>query len=481
MKLNVNFDVLNEAVKKMGAKPIVFETNSRFKHTKIDELLGTTSGQKIDINDIEVNEDGGGLFEYQGRQVLLFIPNHNPRYKSIYEVLDDSMKGNRFHISNCSTLEKMKRTNRYNKYHVTRNLSGKFKIYNEGNESHTVDAMLHVCKNCLEKLNYRNYKNENSQNRSKIFNEFNIGEFFETYSTLFDYLPNINVEKHSTGYTNDWSKVSRKYRDSKNYTCETCNTSFIKNKSLLHTHHINGNKGDNSLENLKAVCIDCHRKEPNHKHVMMTYEQLQKIHISRREQNKIQINSWDDVFKYTDISLYGYLELLKYDNKVKLPDVGYIIETNNKKVALDLAWITTKSKSALVTDYFYGFFNLKDWNILSLGEAMKKYYERNIQNTIIKSNQIEEKSKKAFEFQSMIDYTTTIESILEEMGASARGLHGKVTKVENNLSKDITFRLRRIATIRNKKMHTKNFTNYVYEDFKNDCEVVINYLKEHIS
>lgn len=474
MKLNVNFDLLKKAVEKMGAEPIQFQTNSKFEHTKIDEILGTTSGQKININDIEVNQDGGGLFEYQGRQVLLFIPN---QFNKLDDILNNPMKGNRFHVSDCSTLQEMKQKNKYNKYAVTRNLSGKFQIYNYKNESNTVDAKLHVCKNCLEKLNYKNYKNESFHNKTKIFEEFSIEEFFETYSTLFEYLPAIDTSKEpQNDYTKDWEDVSKDYRSSKNYICETCDTSFVHNKDLLHTHHKNGIKSDNNIQNLKAVCIDCHRKEINHKHVMMTYDQLQRIHILRRVQNKIQINSWEDVFKFSDISLHGYLELLKNDNKVKLPDVGYVLEVNNKKIALDLAWATKYAKSALVTDYFYGFFNLKDWNILSLGEAMKKYYETTIQSTLEETEDIKEKSKSALEFQSMIDYTATIETKLEEIGAKARGLHGKVTKVEKKLSKDIIFRLRRIATIRNKKMHRKGFNNYVFKDFKEDCEVVINYL-----
>jgi len=128
MKLNVDLTLLQNAVKKMGAPLIDFDTTTVFDHVDIDSILNTTSGIEIDINEIEVNLDAGGLFEYKGRQVLLFIPNHNPVYKSINDVLNDPMQGNRFHVSDCTTLKKMRETNRYNKYHVTQNLSGMFAI-----------------------------------------------------------------------------------------------------------------------------------------------------------------------------------------------------------------------------------------------------------------------------------------------------------------------------------------------------------------
>ena len=68
-------------------------------------------------------------------------------------------------------------------------------------------------------------------------------------------------------------------------------TSFINNKSLLHTHHINGIKEDNDFPNLKVLCLDCHRKEPNHEHLMLNRIQLEQIYILRREQNKINIKT----------------------------------------------------------------------------------------------------------------------------------------------------------------------------------------------
>jgi hypothetical protein len=38
-------------------------------------------------------------------------------------------------------------------------------------------------------------------------------------------------------------------------------------KDLLHVHHINGVKSDNSEMNLRVLCQYCHGEQPNHEHM----------------------------------------------------------------------------------------------------------------------------------------------------------------------------------------------------------------------
>ena len=353
MKLNVDLTSLQNAVKKMGAPLIDFDTTTVFDHVDIDSILNTTSGIEIDINEIEVNLDAGGLFEYKGRQVLLFIPNHNPMYKSINDVLNDPMQGNRFHVSDCTTLKKMRETNRYNKYHVTQNLSGMFEIYNDGNEDIKKDAKLHVCKNCLMMLNYKNYKNETNIEKNKIFNNFKINEFFETYSAFFEYLPNIK---------NNNKILDRSITPSinrKNYICKVCNTDFKNNPKLLVSEETNNN-----------ICLDCYRKQKEHKTAFITNPELKEIYKERTIQNKVTINSWDDVYKYVDISIHGYIHRLKRSYRTPT-HIGYI-PSEISSIVLDIVWITETKKSALVTRKTDEYKKLKNWNILTLGEAMER-------------------------------------------------------------------------------------------------------------
>jgi len=351
MKLNVDLELLNNAVKKMGAPLVEFNANTSFEHL---DILGTTMGREIDIKDIEINLESGSLFEFKGRQVLLFIPN---QFNELNLILENATKGNRFHIADCSTLIQMKETNRYNKYAVTNNLSGKFTIYHRSNTNEKVESKLYVCKNCLEKLNYKNYKDESTRNRNQIFSDFKINEFFETYSTFFNYLPNIKNNEEILN--RNPSTIIKK----KNYVCETCNTDFKNNSKLI----VNDNKK-------RVICVDCYRKVKDHKTTFITNPELKEIYKERTKQNKSIIQNWDDVYKYTDISIHGYIHRLKRSYKPPTY-IGYILPTN-ENIILDMVWITEKKKSALVTKKTEEHNKLTDWNIVTLGEAMEKLKQR---------------------------------------------------------------------------------------------------------
>jgi hypothetical protein len=65
-------------------------------------------------------------------------------------------------------------------------------------------------------------------------------------------------------YTSDWSTVSRRYKESRNWTCERCGVycGGEGDQSLLHVHHFDLNSLNNAERNLRALCVQCHGGMP---------------------------------------------------------------------------------------------------------------------------------------------------------------------------------------------------------------------------
>lgn len=70
--------------------------------------------------------------------------------------------------------------------------------------------------------------------------------------------------KKPSRYTSDWPSVSRRYKESRGWTCEECSLSLRKpgDQHLLHVHHKNRDSLDNRESNLVALCVQCHSKQP---------------------------------------------------------------------------------------------------------------------------------------------------------------------------------------------------------------------------
>ena len=371
MKLNVNLDALWQSVKNMGAEEVDIDLAIHWRDTDVsfdDELSG---GLEITLDDLEQEQ---GLLSVRGRQVVLFIPDHGANYIA---TMDNPKHGRKFHIADCATLNNMRRQKKFERYKVTTDHTGDFPIYGLiGGRDIEGNAKLHCCQNCLKQLNYKGAYTMPYEQLLDLAANLDIAEFFCTYSSLFRSLPKSLTEAYQWGYTEDWPQISLQVRKEAGYKCQHCKVDLSSSKRLLHVHHINGIKSDNSLENLVPLCADCHRKEPYHAHMHVKHEAVQRINHLRREQGLIDSGNWDKTIKLADPAVFGVLDHCKHQ-KMKPPEVGYELVNDKQEIVaeLELAW-PEKKIGVYIDNIIDKVAPVAGWRLLSLPDALK-YFGKN--------------------------------------------------------------------------------------------------------
>ena len=285
MKLDVDFGRLERIRLAVGA-PLVTVNLQETSLPEFSEVaIRLRDGIDIAIDEVET---GTGLLSYEGEQILIYIKDHTKRP----DVLDDPASGNKFHIRDCKVIDDMRARNRFARYVATTRRDGAFLIDYApefGAASSEETTPLLPCRVCLRELNYNGYADARKPQKDAVVRNFDIEAFFEDYSTFFANKPRAtDISSITTRYTENWSSITNRYREHKDWTCEECGVCCADTslRKWLHTHHRNGVVTDNSFRNFAALCYDCHASEPGHGHMRVPPHARRALDKARRQQKR---------------------------------------------------------------------------------------------------------------------------------------------------------------------------------------------------
>lgn len=290
MKLDINLSGLEQSLRSIGGKKATLsqlrQTTTMSNPLEI-ELLQNDEVLINSPEDLENIKHPAGLIAFGNTQVSLHIAHPNEDEESLS--LKPAGK-TRYHIAECRTLHAMREGGRFDRYVAGKRLDGLFTVTSYDRETRIrgekMDAELAPCYNCLMSLDYDDFTTASHGKRREIIKNFKLDKFFEENKSIFRCLPLFTSETMPAGdYLENWSNISRKFRERKKWTCECCGVELSNNKGLLHSHHKDGNKGNNKYSNLRALCVTCHKAQPHHGQIHVKAEENIRLMELRTKQN----------------------------------------------------------------------------------------------------------------------------------------------------------------------------------------------------
>lgn len=268
--------------KKMDAEYVHWESNS-WNNLNADELIQKLySKEGLESENPLIYKQEDGTFEIHGQKALVYIRDW-PRYSN------RPIRERKYHIAYCETLKQMERDKRFHRYVLAKRDIPEFIVHILDEQSSAIiekyeNKKLDVCKRCLDALNYKGYSKKDWNGQKEVFNAFELSEFFEIYkSTKIINLPTkTDITAPIDIYPDDFDKISKSYRASKNWMCEDCGLNLESHKKFLHTHHLDSKSG-NQHYNLRALCIKCHSKMPQHERLKFSpdYKKFEELSLMK--------------------------------------------------------------------------------------------------------------------------------------------------------------------------------------------------------
>ena len=266
-----NFSQLREAVRGIGV--------DNFEGKLLEKLkLGKLEGNTNDRENLVFGKFGIYYLE-KGKlaKVILHITDIEKRWieqndpnaiglldKKQYDAQTLVKTFHKYHFTQCQTLNYMFNHGRRKKYYLAQRMDGTFNysVIDDNKVIHkNENQTLHVCQNCLDILGGLTGKNYTVINfmPKEIFNTPVPGLLGRDFDLACNAVPNI--------YANDWLEISAKAKEQVGWRCEGCDLDLSNDTQYLHCHHIDSNRANNLIGNLRVLCIFCHANEPNHQRI----------------------------------------------------------------------------------------------------------------------------------------------------------------------------------------------------------------------
>lgn len=250
-------------------------------NTEAIELEEQLTTGAISVDAADVDTDYLNRLTYKGRKVVAYIRDqrtgidHYRKY-SYY----------RYHLCDCSTLRSMRAEGREKRYLVTKRDDGLFEVHDTSYyRTRKMVLRLDLCYNCKKELD----------RYGMHFSPFSLKKFFQRHdSQVPKTIQRIETVTEIQTYAPNHDDIAREYKKAAKYTCQLCGVDCSSNPSLLHLHHCNGIPSDNTHDNLRVLCIDCHSKQPQHSQLAQpqrAQEEIRQVRVARKEQGITQLHS----------------------------------------------------------------------------------------------------------------------------------------------------------------------------------------------
>lgn len=176
----------------------------------------------------------------------------------------------KFHVRECQTISSFLADGRFkNRYHVSSARVNDLTDISTGEIFK--DEKLELCGYCKNMID------------EEIYTTYDFAELYVNSSA------NTDVRVDNDGYVKDWKLISRNYRLSIKYKCESCG---LESRSSVHRYywevdHKDGNKLNNETSNLECLCVRCH-------------SQKDEIHIRNysKGSNKVKVDAFNKLYPY---------------------------------------------------------------------------------------------------------------------------------------------------------------------------------------